>query len=113
MVSFLTKFLYNLKMCHNLLLFLVDNYTLESGEHSGTRCVSSVLLMTKKFIQPNSNKVSFDYRVDSRYCRGVYYGCDGLAFFVNNKMILDYSGSQFQWATLTYYLKPVSLLALQ
>ncbi|KAK2552323.1 Endosome/lysosome-associated apoptosis and autophagy regulator family member 2 [Acropora cervicornis] len=84
----------------------VDNYTLESGEHSATRCVSSVLLMTKKFIQPNNNKVSFDYRVDSRYCRGVYYGCDGLAFFVNNKMVLDYSGSRFQWTTLTYNLKP-------
>ena len=68
--------------------------------------------MTKKFIQPNNNKVSFDYRVDSRYCREIF-GCDGLAFFVNNKMVLDYSGSQFQWTTLTYNLKPVSLLALQ
>ncbi|XP_068687640.1 endosome/lysosome-associated apoptosis and autophagy regulator family member 2-like isoform X1 [Montipora foliosa] len=82
-----------------------DSYTLESGDNSLTRCVTSVLLITRKFILSNST-VSFDYRVDSRNCGGYYVGCDGLAFYINNNKVLDYAGNVFRWSTKTYLLEP-------
>ena len=81
---------------------------IESGENSLSRCMTSVLLMTRKFVMPDS-KVSFDYRVDSRDCaRPGYLGCDGLGFFIDNQQVLDYSGNQFQWNTKMYNLTTVS-----
>lgn len=81
-----------------------DEYTINSGDNSLTRCMSSVLLMTKKFVMSVS-QVSFEYRVDSRNCRGPgYLGCDGLAFFVDNKELLTYSGNKFNWVNVTYNL---------
>ena len=89
-----------------------DEYTINSGDNSLTRCMSSVLLMTKKFVMSVS-QVSFEYRVDSRNCRGPgYLGCDGLAFFVDNKELLTYSGNKFNWVNVTYSLTKVCNLEM-
>ena len=91
-----------------LLIYIADNYTLESGDNRGSRCLISVLLMTRKFVLTNNN-VSFDYRVDSRDCRAGVFGCDGLGFFIDGQQVLQYQGNQFHWVTKTYNLKKVSL----
>ena len=96
------------KQFHSLLIFTADNYTLESGDNQRSRCLVSVLLMTKKFVLTN-NSVSFDYRVDSRDCRNGVFGCDGLGFFIDGQQVLQYQGNQFHWVTKTYNLKKVSL----
>ena len=96
------------KQFHFLLLYIADNYTLESGDNPGSRCLVSVLLMTRKFVLTN-NSVSFDYRVDSRDCRHEFFGCDGLGFFIDGQQVLQYQGNQFHWVTKTYNLKKVSL----
>ena len=94
-----------------LLIYIADNYTLESGDNRGSRwyCLVSVLLMTRKFVLTN-NSVSFDYHVDSQDCRPeVFGGCDGLGFFIDGQQVLQYQGNQFHWVTKTYNLKKVSL----
>ena len=91
-----------------LLIYIADNYTLESGDNRGSRCLISVLLLTRKFVLTNNN-VSFDYRVDSRDCRPGVFGCDGLAFFIDGQQVLQYQGNQLHWVTKTYNLKKVSL----
>ena len=96
------------KQFHFLLIYTADNYTLESGDNQRSRCLVSVLLMTKKFVLTN-NSVSFDYRVDSRDCRNRVFGCDGLGFFIDSQQVLQYQGNQFRWVTKTYNLKKVSL----
>ena len=96
------------KQFHFLLIYTADNYTLESGNNQRSRCLVSVLLMTKKFVLTN-NSVSFDYRVDSRDCRHGVLGCDGLGFFIDGQQVLQYQGNQFHWVTKTYNLKKVSL----
>ena len=103
------------KQFHFLLIYIADNYTLESGDNRGSRCLVSVLLMTRKFVLTNNN-VSFDYRVDSRDCRPELFGCyglgifsDGLGFFIDGQQVLQYQGNQFHWVTKTYNLKKVSL----
>ena len=96
------------KQFHFLLIYTADNYTLESGDNRGSRCLVSVLLMTRKFVLTNNN-VSFDYRVDSRHCSPEFFGCDGLGFFIDGQQVLQYQGNQFHWVTKTYNLKKVSL----
>ena len=96
------------KQFHFLLIYTADNYTLESGDNRRSRCLHSVLLMTRKFVLTNNN-VSFDYRVDSRHCRPEVFGCDGLGFFIDGQQVLQYQGNQFRWVTKTYNLKKVSL----
>ena len=96
------------KQFHFLLIYIADNYTLESGDNGRSRCLVSVLLMTKKFVLTN-NSVSFDYRVDSQDCRHeVFGGCGGLGFFIDGQQVLQYQGNQFHWVTKTYNLKKVS-----
>ena len=71
--------------------------------------MTSVLLMpNKKFVMDNS-QVSFDYRVDSRVCRGpAYLGCDGLAFYIDNQQMLEFEGNKYQWSNMTYNLTVVN-----
>ena len=94
-------------MFHFLLIYIADNYTLESGDNFRSRCFVSTLLMSRMFVQTNSS-VSFDYRVDSRNCRPGYFGCDGLGFFIDGQQVLQYQGNQFRWVTKTYNLRKVS-----
>lgn len=89
--------------------YTADNFTLNSGDNTKTRCVTSVLLMpNKKFVMDNS-QVSFDYRVDSRTCgRPGFFGCDGLAFYIDNQQMLEFQGNQFQWSNMTYRVTVVN-----
>ena len=66
-------------------------------------------MITKKFVVPDS-RVSFDYRVDGRKCRHPTFlmGCDGLGFFIDDKQVVNYTGSVFFWSTVTFNLTTVS-----
>lgn len=91
------------------LSFTADNFTLNSGDNTQTRCMTSVLLIPQKEFVMDNSQVSFDYHVDSRNCRSPgYLGCDGLAFYIDNQRMLDFQGNQFQWSTKTYNLTVVN-----
>ncbi|XP_001629472.2 endosome/lysosome-associated apoptosis and autophagy regulator family member 2 [Nematostella vectensis] len=79
------------------------NNSIDSGDNSKTRCLISVLTLRKRFIMDKSS-VSFTYRVDGRKCYRNYLGCDGLAFFVDNKEMMSYEGMQFDWNTFSVNL---------
>ncbi|XP_031559408.1 UPF0577 protein KIAA1324-like [Actinia tenebrosa] len=77
------------------------NDSLDSGDNSKTKCMSSVLTMRKQFVEPNSY-VQFEYRIEGRKCYSSYVGCDGLAFYVDNTEIMTFTGNQFVWKIAKY-----------
>jgi hypothetical protein len=85
--------------------------TLESGDNSKTRCMSSVLSMRKQFVRENSY-VKFSFRVEGRKCYSSYIGCDGLIFYVDNKQVMVPKGNQFVWKTAKYNVTTVSRVYL-
>lgn len=69
--------------------------------------MSSILLMKKEFVGP-VNYIEFTYRVEGRKCYNNYAGCDGLAFFVDDKPVMNYQGNQIVWKTAKFNVTSVS-----